>query len=307
MRESLDIDYTSMKKDLEGRINQIQLPPSKPSPFEILTETESNVLELIIRGWPNLRIAKMRYNSENTIRVHLRSIYSKVGVSDGAERKSIKATILYMAYYPKSFLDSYTKEELENAELVNNLTSRELDVLRYYVLGFSYKKIGDSLKISKNTVGHHLLNVFYKLCFEEKGIYKKDIKTMRLYLLRFPEIIPSLYSQVKHFITNNDQHYSEKEINVGPLLSNIPPNLDLSSREFEVLNELTKNGSNKELAHRLFIRISTLRDHIKNINKKGNIKLPRKGTYKAKIIARRQIYTKVLESILIQRKKTVLK
>ncbi|GAI74212.1 unnamed protein product [marine sediment metagenome] len=180
-----------MLKNLEERINTIQLPPSKPNPFETLTETEFDVMELLIRGCGNLEIAEIQYTSKNTVRTHIKHIYSKLGVL-GKDRhgKDGKATILYMIYHPKSFLDSYTKEELKNVKLIDNLTPRQLSVLEYYAMGFSYKKIADKLKISKNTVKNsHLFNIFYKLYLEEKDAHKKNIKAMRLYILRHPEII----------------------------------------------------------------------------------------------------------------------
>ena len=285
-----------MLKNLEEKINTIQLPLSKPNPFETLTEIESNVLESLIKGRSNLEIAKIQYKSKSTVRSHIQEIYSKIGLL-GKDRhhKCIKATILYMIYHPKSFLDSYTKKELENVKLIDDLTPRQLSVLEYYIMGFSYKKIADKLKISKNTVMKpHLPNIFHKLYIKEKGIYKKNIKTMRLYILRYPEIIPSLCSQVKNLIANSGKCYSKKEIDIGPILSNITPSPDLTARELEVVYEVSKGESNEELAHRLFISKNTLRTHIRNINKKWDIELLR-GNDESIRTARQQIYTKALE------------
>ncbi len=294
-----------MKKNLEERINTIQLPPSKPNPFETLTEIEFGVLESLIRGWANLEIAEIQYKSKATIRSHIQKIYSKIGLlgKDG-HHKCIKATILYMIYHPKSFLDSYTKEELENVKLIDDLTPRQLNVLEYYVMGFSYKKIADKLKISKNTVMRpHLPNIFHKLYIEEKDITRKNIKAMRLYILRYPEIIPSLYSQVKHFTANSGKCHSKKEIDIESILSNITPSPDLTARELEVVYGVSKGESNEELAHRLFISKNTLRSHIKNINEKWDIKWKGVGTREATRTARQQIYTKALEMHNIQRNK----
>ena len=286
-----------MLKNLEERINDIQLPPSKPNPFKTLTEIELNILELLIRGCANLEIAEIQYKSKNTVRSHLQKIYSKLGVlGKGRHGKDRKATILYGIYHPKSFLDSYTKEELENAQLIDTLTPRQLSVLEYYVMGFSYKKIADKLKMSKNTVSRpHLPNIFHKLYLEEKDTHKKNIKTMRLYILRHPEIIPSLYSQVKHFTANSGKCHSKKDIDIGQILSNITPSQGLTPRELETLGELVKEGSNEKIAYRLFITKNTLRSHITSINKKWNIGLSGGGNHKVIRTARQQIYTKALE------------
>ncbi|MBA7603439.1 HTH-type transcriptional regulator MalT [subsurface metagenome] len=289
-----------MIQNLEERINTIQLPPSKPNPFETLTKSEFNVLELLIRGYSDQEIADIRYTSKNSVRIHKKRIYSKGGIpGKDPNNKCREATILYMIYHPKSFLDSYTKEELENAQLIDDLTPRELSVLEYYILGFFYKKIADKLKISKNTVRAHLRNIFHKLYIEEKDITRKNRKAVRLYILRYPEIIPSLYSQVKHFTANSGKCHSkkgiEKEIDIEPILSNITPSSDLTPRELEVLDGLIEGESNKELTNRLFISKNTLRSHIKNINEKWDIKWEGVGTREATRTARQQTYTKALE------------
>jgi len=296
-----------MKKNLEEIINTIQLPPSKPNPFETLTESEFGVLELIISGCSAPEIAEIQYTSKNTVRNHTKKIYSKAGIP-GKDRhhKCIKATILYMIYHPKSFLDSYTKEELENVKLIDDLTPRQLSVLECYIMGFSYKKIADKLKMSKNTVHSHLPNIFDKLYLEEKNTHKKNIKAMRLYILRYPGIIPSLYSQVKHFIANSGKCHSkkgiEKEMVIEPILSNITPSPYLTPRELEVLDGLIEGESNKELTYRFFISKNTLRSHIQSINKKLDIELSGGGNHEAIRTARQQIYTKALEMYLNSKK-----
>jgi len=294
-----------MLKNLEERINTIQPPPSKSNPFENLTECEFNVLELIIRGCSHQEIAEKQYVSKATVRSHIKHIYSKVDLPGKDKHgKGRKATILYMIYHPKSFLNSYTKEELENVKLIDTLAPRQLSVLEYYIQGFSHKKIADKLKISKNTVkSSHLVNIFYKLYLEEKDITRKNIKAMRLYILRYPEIIPSLYSQVKHFTAKRRKCHSKKDIDIELILSNITPSQDLTPRELEILDELIKDGSNnKEIAYRFFISRNTLRSHIRSINKKWHIALSGVGTHEGKAIrtARQQIYTKALEMYKIE-------
>ena len=55
------------------------------SPNDGLTEREKSVLELVLLGLTNKNIAEELYLSENTIKTHLRKIYSKFGVSGKKE------------------------------------------------------------------------------------------------------------------------------------------------------------------------------------------------------------------------------
>ncbi len=135
-----------MMQNLEEKIQSMKILSSKPDPFGTLTKTESNVLELLIKGCSNLKIAETQHISKPTVRTHLKSIYSKAGIpgkDPNKERydKCRKATILYMVYRPKSFLNSYTKEELKKVKLIDDLTPRQLNVLEYFIKGFSHKKL----------------------------------------------------------------------------------------------------------------------------------------------------------------------
>jgi DNA-binding NarL/FixJ family response regulator len=50
-----------------------------------LTERETEVLEMLSKGWTNTRIAHEMTVSERTVRFHLTNIYDKLGVSSRAE------------------------------------------------------------------------------------------------------------------------------------------------------------------------------------------------------------------------------
>ncbi len=56
--------------------------PASTSSAEELSEREADVLALLGRGIPNQGIADQLFISRDTVRWHLRSIYSKLGVSD---------------------------------------------------------------------------------------------------------------------------------------------------------------------------------------------------------------------------------
>ena len=53
-------------------------------PFPILTDRETEVLDLIARGLTNASIAERLYLSDKTVRNHVSNIFTKLGVSDRA-------------------------------------------------------------------------------------------------------------------------------------------------------------------------------------------------------------------------------
>ncbi len=58
---------------------------SKDDPGEPLTERESQVLQLLARGLANKQIASVLGISEHTVKFHVSSIYSRLGVTNRAE------------------------------------------------------------------------------------------------------------------------------------------------------------------------------------------------------------------------------
>jgi DNA-binding CsgD family transcriptional regulator len=55
-------------------------------------------------------------------------------------------------------------------------------------------------------------------------------------------------------------------------LTAIPDNIDLSSREIEVLQHIASGFSNQEIADRLFVSLNTIKTHTNNIYLKLNVK-----------------------------------
>jgi len=53
--------------------------------------------------------------------------------------------------------------EIEEQELLVDLTQRELDVLSLIAKGFGVKEVSELLDISSNTVSHHIKNLYSKL------------------------------------------------------------------------------------------------------------------------------------------------
>lgn len=56
--------------------------PRRPEPFPALTARESELLELIARGWTNARIAQHFTLSTKTVRNHVSNILTKLNLTD---------------------------------------------------------------------------------------------------------------------------------------------------------------------------------------------------------------------------------
>ena len=54
-------------------------------------------------------------------------------------------------------------ETNKDAEKIQNLTKRELDVLKLLAVGMFNKEVGKRLEISERTVKNHVSNIFKKL------------------------------------------------------------------------------------------------------------------------------------------------
>ena len=71
------------------------------------------------------------------------------------------------------------KEKTENNNATNafNLTSRELEVLKYLVQGKNNIKIADELKVSKYTIKAHVTNILQKLNVNDR--FEAAIKAIK--------------------------------------------------------------------------------------------------------------------------------
>lgn len=79
--------YLAAYAELPSSQQKITLEEVKP--LDPLTDREQEILELLLDGKSNREIAQLSYISENTVKTHIRSIYSKYDVSSRAELISL--------------------------------------------------------------------------------------------------------------------------------------------------------------------------------------------------------------------------
>jgi two-component system, NarL family, response regulator LiaR len=72
----------SLSPDLVTRLTQALRRPPPPDPFQPLSPREREVLRLIARGHSNRQIAKDLRIGEQTVKTHVRSILTKLGLQD---------------------------------------------------------------------------------------------------------------------------------------------------------------------------------------------------------------------------------
>ncbi len=69
-------------------------------------------------------------------------------------------------------------------------------------------------------------------------------------------------------------------VNESNILSN--PDIDLTSRELEILHIISQGHSNQEIADKLFVSLNTIKTHINNIYSKLNVKRRTQAVLKAR-------------------------
>lgn len=99
------------------------------------------------------------------------SAYLLKDVSSGQLVDTIRGVFRGQSYMPTSLISSVFEEINRLSQrnpTVNELTSRELEVLQLIARGECNKKIGESLFISEKTVKNHLYKIFQKLNVEDR-------------------------------------------------------------------------------------------------------------------------------------------
>ncbi len=98
------------------------------------------------------------------------SAYLLKDVSSGQLVDTIRGVFRGQSYMPTSLISSVFEEinRLSQKPTINELTSRELDVLQLIAKGECNKNIGKSLFISEKTVKNHLYKIFQKLDVDDR-------------------------------------------------------------------------------------------------------------------------------------------
>ena len=76
---------TFRRAEFKDVVRQILSQPVAEDPLAALTPREREVMELVVQGLPNKGIAHQMVISENTVKRHLQSIFSKTGARDRLE------------------------------------------------------------------------------------------------------------------------------------------------------------------------------------------------------------------------------
>ena len=90
-------------------------------------------------------------------------IYAIEEVLNGKIYLPLALSSRFFEYFQQSFRQESEKEEIEQENLLNDLTQREEEVLELLTQGITYKGVANKLFISETTVKTHVNNIFQKL------------------------------------------------------------------------------------------------------------------------------------------------
>jgi ATP/maltotriose-dependent transcriptional regulator MalT len=148
---------------------------------------EKSAFEVIKK---NLHLAKAKNVGNKKQREYLRTALAK-GEQVGAreiflrqDNSTLEAIINLASESNSLWLESLTRASIERIKDRNQLveisgeqlTEREIEVLKYLVSENSIAEIGKSLHISKNTMKTHLRNIYRKLGVDGRGAAAKKAK-----------------------------------------------------------------------------------------------------------------------------------
>ncbi len=132
----------------------------------------THIAKIIAQKYPQIKIV---FLSANTDKLSLEKAVKAGGVGylskDITEEEfftALKQIKKGKSYYSRGIqqavFDSYTdKLNVDPENIITPLTEREIEVIKLFVEGFSYKEIADRLSISTRTVESHKKNILEKL------------------------------------------------------------------------------------------------------------------------------------------------
>jgi DNA-binding NarL/FixJ family response regulator len=118
---------------------------------DILTPSETDVFDLLIKGCTTNDIALRLLKSYCTVKVQLSSIFLKSNLSYAED---IQSNVRFLQTH--AFLLDKDITNIETSSIVEDLTTREKEVLMCYLLGYSPKHTASIINISNNTVSCYI-------------------------------------------------------------------------------------------------------------------------------------------------------
>ena len=98
-----------------------------------------------------------------SVRLPAQLIYAIEEVLNGKIYLPNALTSRFFEYFQQSFKNENAKPEIEEENLLSELTQREEEVLELLTQGITYKGVANKLFISETTVKTHVNNIFQKL------------------------------------------------------------------------------------------------------------------------------------------------
>jgi len=175
--------YLSLQSDFNVIINtdhplelQKKIADTLPDVLimDIVMPTQSGIdlCKQLIKIHPRLKVLFLTGNESNAHLEQALKAGAKGFVPKSSPKNIVVEAIRKIAvdeyYFPSSYSQEIFKQFINHIhEKPNNetLTDRELEVLRCFANGMSFKEIEEQLNISKKTVEHHKKAIFDKLGF----------------------------------------------------------------------------------------------------------------------------------------------
>jgi DNA-binding NarL/FixJ family response regulator len=138
-----------------------------PAPT-LLTEREIEILQFVMVGLGNKQIGKVLKISDQTVKNHITTILRKLQAKDRtvAVVKALRLGRLKLADFQRlrdDLAQGLLLERTPSTPRGAALSSREIEVLRCIMRGWTNTKIGRNLAISTNTVQNHMASIKTKL------------------------------------------------------------------------------------------------------------------------------------------------
>jgi len=129
-------------------------------------------IKVLTNRFPKLKVLVLSMNGKEEFLLKLIKVGAKGHLSSDTGRSEILEAIYTLRngfeFYAKTItnllLSSYVnKDKIENKEIQQGLTNREMEVLKHFAEGMGNRQIADKLFISVRTVESHKTNIMKKI------------------------------------------------------------------------------------------------------------------------------------------------